>query len=143
MITFLLTLLIASGLHTPVGAEPRIVFTQVNGERLREGVPALSFDECLTALANARAQDMVARNYFGHVTPDGRNPSELMRAAGCPFRYMGENIATAPDAMYAVTELWNSPGHRRNTLNVHYRRIGIGLAVRADGTEFYVEEFSD
>jgi uncharacterized protein YkwD len=119
------------------------VFHEVNHERQTSGVTMLVQDECLTALANQRANDMLRRNYFSHVTPDGLTPFDAMRADGCSFHYAAENIAEAPDPLFAVTELWNSPEHRRNTLDAHYRKIGIGSAVRPDGTEILVEDFSD
>jgi uncharacterized protein YkwD len=38
--------------------------------------------------------------------------------------------------------LWQSPGHRENLLDEHYRRVGI--AVVRDGDESYVVQiFSD
>jgi len=36
----------------------------------------------LAAVARARAQDMVARDYFGHTNPDGYGPNYLVRQAG-------------------------------------------------------------
>jgi uncharacterized protein YkwD len=119
------------------------VFVQINKERQGDGVPSLVSDSCLSALASERADDMLRRNYFSHITPDGTVPWQLMRGQGCAFHYFGENIAEAPDPMFAVTELWNSPEHRQNTLNVHFRKVGVGAAVRSDGTEIFVEEFSD
>lgn len=119
------------------------VFSQINEERRSDGVPALALDSCLTAIANARAGDMLQRNYFSHVSPDGRLPWDDMAADGCPFRYAAENIAEAPDALFAVTELWESPEHRRNTLDAHYRRVGIGSSTRPDGTEIFVVDFTD
>lgn len=119
------------------------VFVQINKERQSERVPSLITDRCLSALASARADDMLRRNYFSHITPDGTAPWQSMRAEGCMFHYMGENIAEAPDPIFAVTELWNSPEHRQNTLNLHFHKIGVGVAVRPDGTEIFVEDFSD
>jgi len=119
------------------------VFAQINDERVSDGVPSLTLDDCLTATATARADDMLHRNYFGHVTPDGRLPWDYLRADGCPFRYAAENIAEAPDPLFAVTELWDSPEHRRNTLDAHYRKVGIGTSTRPDGTEIIVEDFTD
>jgi len=119
------------------------VFAQINDERHSDGVPSLALDDCLTATANARADDMLRRNYFGHRTPDGRLPWDYLRADGCPFHYAAENIAEAPDPLYAVMELWNSPEHRRNTLDAHYRKVGIGTSTRPDGTEIIVEDFTD
>lgn len=107
-----------------------------------EGVATLRQDACLSAIAAQRAQDMVARNYFAHVTPDGRTPWDFMRADGCAFGYAGENIAEAQDEREAAYALWHSMEHRRNTLDTHYIRVGVGAAVRADGTIVFVEEFS-
>jgi uncharacterized protein YkwD len=131
----LAALVLTAAVHT--------VFTQINQERRGDGVASLSLDPCLTAIANARANDMLQRNYFSHVTPEGRVPPDYMRAAGCPFRYAGENIAEAPDPLFAINELWNSPEHRRNTLNVHFHRVGVGVVTRPDGTEIVVEDFTD
>jgi uncharacterized protein YkwD len=119
------------------------VFVQINKERQGDGVPSLVADSCLSALATDRANDMLRRNYFSHITPDGTAPWQLMRGRGCTFHYFGENIAEAPDPTFAVTELWNSPEHRENTLNMHFRKVGVGAAVRPDGTEIFVEDFSD
>ncbi|MGD0969122.1 MAG: CAP domain-containing protein [Candidatus Aquilonibacter sp.] len=119
------------------------VFMQVNKERQSVDVASLVPDRCLMATATARANDMLERNYFSHIAPDGTAPWQTMQAHGCTFHLMGENIAEAPDPTFAVTELWNSPEHRQNTLNVHFHRVGIGAAVRPDGTEIFVEDFSD
>jgi uncharacterized protein YkwD len=119
------------------------VFMQVNQERQSVAVAALVPDRCLMATATARANDMLNRNYFAHIAPDGTAPWQTMRANGCSFHMMGENIAEAPDPMFAVNELWNSPEHRQNTLDVHFHKVGIGAAVRPDGTEIFVEDFSD
>jgi uncharacterized protein YkwD len=121
----------------------QLILREVNHERQSLGVTSLVQDDCLTILANQRANDMLRRDYFSHITPDGLLPWDAMRADGCSFRYAAENIAEAPDPLFAVIELWNSPEHRRNTLDAHYHKVGIGAAVRADGTEIVVEDFTD
>lgn len=138
-----LAITVGSFVSSTQGSARQTVFTQINSERRGDGVPSLSLDDCLTATANARANDMLRRDYFAHLTPDGRLPWDYMRANGCAFRYAAENIAEAPDPLFAVIELWNSPEHRRNTLDAHYHRVGIGTAVRSDGTEIVVEDFTD
>jgi uncharacterized protein YkwD len=116
---------------------------RINVERSIYGVRSLGADACLGALARERASDMATRRYFGHVTPDGRTPWDVMRADGCAFHYAAENIAQAPNAAAAIEELWKSPEHRRNTLDPHYAKIGIGAARLGDGTELFVEDFTD
>lgn len=115
----------------------------VNSERRMERVPTLQSDACLSAVANERAQDMVQQNYFSHFTPDGLSPWDFLRAEGCNFHYAAENIAEADDEDTALAELWGSSPHRENTLNAHYAKIGIAVATRPDGTEVFVEDFSD
>ncbi|MGC2131270.1 MAG: CAP domain-containing protein [Candidatus Aquilonibacter sp.] len=87
---------------------------QVNKERQSVAAASLAPDRCLMEMATARANDMLDRNYFSHITPDGTAPWQTMRAQGCTFHFMGENIAEAPDPMFAVTELWTQNRHRRS-----------------------------
>jgi len=137
------SLILALTVGTGVLTAQQTVFTQINDERRSDGIASLTLDSCLTAAASERANDMRERNYFAHLSPDGHLPWDEMRADGCAFHYAAENIAEAPDPLFAVTELWNSPPHRRNTLDAHYRKVGIGTATRPDGTIVFVEEFSD
>lgn len=120
-----------------------VLLSGVNAERQSGAVPALVADPCLTAVASERAGDMVRRDYFAHRAPDGSMPWDVMRSHGCTFSVAGENIAEAPDARFALLELWQSAPHRANTLNQRYAKIGIAMATRPDGTEVFVEEFSD
>lgn len=115
----------------------------INIERAANAVNALAPDPCLDAVATARAQDMVRENYFSHVAPNGGMAWDLMRERGCDFHYAGENIAEAWNSRQALDALWGSPEHRANTLDVHYARVGIGVATRPDGTIVFVEDFSD
>lgn len=115
----------------------------VNAQRRTAGEPALELDGKLDALADERADDMVQRDYFSHLTPDGETPWQQMQSIGVTFHYAAENIAIASDQDIAATALWHSPEHRENTLGVSYHRIGIGVADRSDGTKVFVEDFTD
>jgi uncharacterized protein YkwD len=52
---------------------------------------AMTCDPRLVAFAKARAADMAARGYFGHVNPDNIGPNELLVATGflLPNTYSG------------------------------------------------------
>lgn len=121
----------------------RSMLSDVNAERRSSGAPTLALDGRLSALATERAQDMVEGGYFSHIAPDGHSPWDDMRTDGCAFRYAAENIAMAPDVRDASVALWESPEHRENTLGTNYRKIGIGVAVKSDGTKIFVEDFTD
>ena len=99
----------------------------VNEERRRDGLPALLPDPEATTVARAHSGDMFARSYFSHVTPDGKDPFDRMRASGLRFRAAGENLALARTLPMAHQGLMNSPGHRANILQRRFGRLGIGI----------------
>lgn len=49
------------------------------------GLAALYMDVALNGIAQAHSVDMVNRNFFSHVNPDGLSPQQRATAAG--FRY--------------------------------------------------------
>lgn len=101
----------------------------------------------LSAVAQARAQDMADRNYFGHVNPDGVGPNQLVRDAGyqLPSYYSlardGNNVESIAGGFASAQAAWDglmgSPAHRRHLLGeVEFYReqidIGIGYVYDAD-----------
>ena len=111
----------------------------VNRERELRRLRPLSNNSRLASAALAHSRDMVARRYFGHVTPEGLRVSRRVLNAGyaSPTRSwsVGENLAwgTGQFASPAsrVTALMNSPGHRANMLNPSFREGGVGVALDA------------
>ena len=99
----------------------------VNEERAKAGLRPLAADPELRDVARRHSVDMFARGYFAHDTPEGKDPFDRIREANVPFVAAGENLALAPTLMVAHTGLMNSPGHRRNILDPHFGRVGIGI----------------
>jgi uncharacterized protein YkwD len=99
----------------------------VNKERAAAGLKPLAADPELTEVARQHSADMFARGYFAHVTPEGRDPFDRIRAANIRFVAAGENLALAPTLQIAHTGLMNSPGHRANILARDFGRVGIGI----------------
>ena len=81
----------------------------------------------LASAARFHSQDMVDRNFFNHVNPDGLNPSDRARNAGYNFIALAENICGNPSIDAGHSSLMNSPTHRANILNPSFREIGIGI----------------
>jgi uncharacterized protein YkwD len=55
----------------------------------------------------------------------------------------GENIAAGYTSVGAVTSGWmNSPGHKANILNPSFKIISVGVAQAANGTYYWVEDFT-
>jgi len=111
----------------------------VNRERAGHGESALLLNGHLTQAAEGHSDDMAARDYFDHVSPGGGTPLARMRECGYIYSSrlgyeVGENIGwgtlwlATPRAIVAA---WmNSPEHRANILNSHYRDTAIGVAPR-------------
>lgn len=99
----------------------------VNAERIKNGLSPLDPDPELTEVARKHSEDMLARGYFSHYTPEGKTPFDRMKASHVRFRTAGENLALAPTLIIAHKGLMNSPGHRANILNANFGRCGIGI----------------
>ena len=99
----------------------------VNQERVAAGLNPVVADPELTEVARRHSQDMFARGYFAHLSPDGQDPFDRISAAGISFLTAGENLALAPTVSIAHRGLMNSPGHRANILNPEFGRLGIGI----------------
>lgn len=85
----------------------------------------------LQAAAQAHAQDMADRQFYGHQTPEGRSPSGRMRAYGYQSSMTAENIAAGKQSAEEVVAGWlKSPGHCRNILIPELREIGAGVVVQ-------------
>lgn len=99
----------------------------VNEERVKEGLKPLKADPELTPVARAHSRDMFARGYFAHITPEGKTPSDRIRAAKVRFITAGENLALGQTLTICHKGLMNSPGHRANILSKAFGRVGIGV----------------
>lgn len=99
----------------------------VNEERAKQGLKPLKADPELAVVARAHSRDMFARGYFSHVTPEGKTPTDRIRAGGISFLTAGENLALGQTLNICHQGLMNSPGHRANILLPAYGRLGIGI----------------
>jgi len=108
-------------------ADEKQMLDLVNKERTSRGLAALKANLTLTQVARAHSQDMINRSYFSHTNPDGKSSFDRMKAAGVTYQTAGENLAGAPNAQTAHTNLMNSSGHRANILKPNFTEVGIGI----------------
>lgn len=116
-----------------------------NRERVDAGLRPLAWSSALAAVAYAHSRDMATRDFFEHTNPDGQSPFDRMIAAGIDFMAAGENIAyNGSGNGEAVIQQWmHSPGHRANLLSYHFGKVGMGVAVSADGRYYWTQDFSN
>lgn len=134
----------ALAVPAPAHAETSLLASQlvtgVNRVRSEAGLPLLTETADLDAVAFERSADMASRQYFSHVTPEGRTVFLMLAERGIAYRAAGENLAwnTADEATassIALQSFLNSPPHRANLLNPSFSQIGIG--VSSDGKRTY------
>jgi uncharacterized protein YkwD len=102
----------------------------VNLQRKAAGQPTLAHDSRLDEAAQKHAEDMLARIYYAHDTPEGKHTRDRVGAAGYEADTVGENIAAGHTDVEEVMDAWlHSPGHRRNLLDGRFTHLGIGVAV--------------
>src|SRR6266576_1637815 len=91
----------------------------------------------LTAAAGWMAGDMASRNYLGHVSSDGRSPTQRMSAFGypAPSMYTGEDLGAGYPSAGGVLAGWQaSAAHNAVLLNPNYNAVGIGLVYEPNST---------
>jgi uncharacterized protein YkwD len=107
----------------------QVLLTDTNAARSEHNEPALELNKQLTAAAQAKANDMAQRNYWSHVTPDGRQPWSFVEDSHYSFEAAGENLAYGFGSSDQVITAWmNSTEHRQNMLNGAYRDVGFATA---------------
>jgi uncharacterized protein YkwD len=118
------------------------VLCLINRLRAQHGETPLTQNAPLEQAAEAHAQEMVALNYFDHISPSGLTPVGRVRGAGyipsTTVGYViGENLAwgtlslATPEAIVAAWAA--SPGHLANILESQYRDTGVGVVPQAPG----------
>ncbi|ONH29750.1 CAP domain-containing protein [Pseudofrankia asymbiotica] len=109
------------------------VIMLTNLQREQHGLRPLTPEPRLAIAAAAHSADMARRHFFDHSSPEGRQVSDRVEAAGYQYATVAENIAAGQRTPMEVVAGWmNSPGHRRNILLPEITEIGVGYAVSDD-----------
>jgi uncharacterized protein YkwD len=102
----------------------------VNRLRAEAGVPPLVENPRLDVAAQEHAEDMLARNYYDHKSPEGKQVGDRLNAEGYSWRLAAENLAAGHVTVQSVLDAWmQSSGHRANLLRPNVTDFGFGLAV--------------
>lgn len=109
------------------------LLAETNHARQGQHKPNLTQNSLLDKAATAKAQDMVARNYWSHLTPDGKTPWSFIDIYGYKYQKAGENLAYGFAGSDEVVKGWlNSPAHKANLLDGDYRDVGFGIVNSPD-----------
>jgi uncharacterized protein YkwD len=102
----------------------------------------LSMNPHLRCAARKHSLDMVNRNYFDHVNPDGEDPGARIKKAGLRGVSWGENIAAGFPGAGATIEQWmESDGHCANVMRPEFRTLGVGYAKGGEWGHLWTQNF--
>jgi uncharacterized protein YkwD len=109
----------------------------INNVRNSSGLQPLSLNSILNSIAKSRCDDMIARDYFSHMSPEGKDIKSFVEESGIMYKMTGENIQYCSPPSMAEPELFfnswmESETHRANILDPGYTQIGIALSFSAD-----------
>lgn len=116
-----------------------------NESRNEAGLGSLTANAKLAQAAKMKAEDMLAKQYFEHTSPEGVTPWHWFNLAGYEYVYAAENLAIDfVTAEGAHSALMKSTGHRENILGASYKDIGVAVVsgeFEGNDSIIIVEEF--
>lgn len=102
----------------------------INTERTARGLAPLSAANLLMQVAEAHSQDMVNRNFFSHINPDGLDPAERLSQAGYQAITWGETLGAGYSTAPAMFNGWlGSSTHTAILFSPAYTEIGLGYVA--------------
>lgn len=116
------------------------VFCLVNQVRAQHGIAPLRNNAILDRAAEEHGQELVSRDYFAHISPEGLTPVDRIRSDGyipspSDGYVIGENLAWGTLSLSTpasiVTAWVGSPGHLANILEANYVDTGIAVVAAA------------
>jgi len=99
-----------------------------NVKRAENGAGKVTFNPQLAQAAAAKANNMLAENYWAHYSPSGKSPWSFMNTVGYKYVYAGENLARDFNDATSVMNAWmNSASHKSNLLDKNFKEIGVAV----------------
>jgi uncharacterized protein YkwD len=120
---------------TAVNRAEWAVLREINRVRENNGLTGLRMAGGVRGVAGDRSQSMKRLDYFGHVSPNGIDAGDMLRARGIPHSYWGEvigwtvNMDLEYGARWMVDWWKNSPTHRDLILAQRFNYAGVGIVL--------------
>jgi ABC-type sugar transport system permease subunit len=116
--------------YQPASVISGVLGDLTNLERKQNNLSSLKANPILSEAAQLKANDMVAKDYFAHTSPEGLTPWHWLDEVGYKYNYAGENLAVNFTDTEDVTNAWmKSPTHRANIVKNGYTEMGSAVAT--------------
>jgi uncharacterized protein YkwD len=104
------------------------IHNQINQQRTKAGLKALSVNDKLVDTATSKCEDMKKKNYFTHNSPDGTPYTNFIKAQVPNFKLSGENLGAGyTDINQLINDWMQSAPHKSNILNPKFTSEGIAV----------------
>lgn len=114
------------GKTTTISRENLLEATNI--ARKKSGLQKLSENSKLNLAAKEKAHDMLAKNYWSHVAPDGKTPWKFLAEQNYSYVSAGENLARGFSQSDSIIQAWlDSPSHRENVLAADFSEVGFAV----------------
>lgn len=80
--------------------------------------------------------------YFAHTSPTYGDVRSMLRTFGYAYDGASENIAHHATVEKAQAAFLSSPGHRKNVMSSAYTKVGLGVAIDAQGYVYLTQIFA-
>jgi len=105
----------------------------VNSERAVQNLQPLTINYQLEKTAWQRANDMIEKNYFSHLSPEGLMPWDFAINENYDYQYFGENLALNWLTAEETVNAWmQSKTHQENILNINFIETGVVVTKKDD-----------
>ncbi len=107
--------------------ESQTLMDLINTERSSRNLTVLITNASLLTAANQKSQDMIDRDFFAHIDPDGNYVwPKIMTAGYGQYKILGENLAVDFSTSEGMIKAWlDSPTHRANLLHTDFLEQGL------------------
>jgi uncharacterized protein YkwD len=119
-----------------------IILEEANVRRQRAGLRPLRSEETLRRIARQHSDDMLARDFFAHINPDGKTVGDRIasghrRLIGTSGENIWRGVGFRTDseeqkqkvARGIMADWMSSQGHRENILRPEFSHLGVGVSV--------------
>lgn len=119
-------------IQKPSERTPLIVL--INEARSEKQVAPLAADSSLDLTARLKAEDMAAKNYYGHDPNDGTQWDTIIKANRADS-FVSENIARCYNSSEEEVEAWRqSPDHYANLMDSQWSKYGTATVWDAESS---------
>ncbi|NTW22137.1 CAP domain-containing protein [Candidatus Falkowbacteria bacterium] len=125
-------------------AQNQQIIKYTNQIRRESNLNELKVSQRLNQASYLKAQDMLIKQYFAHISPDKVGLSNWLAMAEYPYAVAGENLAMGFTSAADVMLGWRqSPTHYANLIDPEFKEIGVSSVAGAyqDTDTTFVAQF--